>query len=345
MDKPIALITGIAGQDGSYLAELLLGKGYEVHGLIRPNSNQHLRENISHIQHHLQLHEGDLDDGPALTQLLLHVKPHEVYNLAAQSHVQTSFRLPEYTADTNCLGALRILDAVNLLNGMGHPVRFYQAGSSEMFGEVPHSPQNEQTPFRPRNPYGVSKVFAYWMTVNYRHTYALHASNGILFNHESPRRGGQFVTRKITSQTARVLAGLQPTVQLGNLEARRDWGHSRDYVEGMWLMLQQPEPGDYVLASGVSTTVRELCEKVAHWHGVSLDWCGAGFEEKGLDSRTGKVIFESVPELYRPCDDDQLVGDPSLAREKLGWKPQTSFDELVGEMCRQDAELLKTQAH
>lgn len=336
----VALITGIAGQDGSYLAELLLAKGYQVHGAVRSNTRSAGRTNIAHLGHALVLHEADLQDSAALTRLLLKIKPNEVYNLAAQSHVDTSFAMPEYTCDTNGMGALRLLEAVKLLDELGHPVRYYQAGTSEMFGEVTESPQNERTRFAPRSPYAVSKAFAHWMTVNFRQSYRLHASNGILFNHESPRRGTTFVTRKITLETARVMAGLQPTVRLGNLDACRDWGHSRDYVEGMWLMLQQPEPGDYVLATGSSISVREFCEKVAAWYDVPLEWDSVGGYERGRNAVSGQILYESVPEFFRPCEVERLRGDAGLAREKLGWKAQTGIDELIREMCSYDRDLV-----
>jgi GDPmannose 4,6-dehydratase len=339
----VALITGISGQDGSYLAELLLHKGYQVHGIIRRNSQQMVSENIHHIQHLVHLHEGDLQDSMCLTNLIMQIKPHEVYNLAAQSHVHTSFHVPEYTCDTNSLGVLRMLEAVKLLHDTGHPVRFYQAGTSEMFGAVSESPQTEQTPFRPQSPYGVSKLFAHWITINYRHSYHMHVSNGILFNHESARRGEQFVTRKITLHTARVRAGMQPTVKLGNLDAQRDWGHSRDFVEGMWLMLQQPDPGDYVLATGISHTVRTFCEKVAAWHQIPITWRMQGGTEQGVHAHTGKVIYESVSEFYRPSEVHTLLGDATWAREKLGWRPTTTLDDLVEEMCAHDWKSISEQ--
>jgi GDPmannose 4,6-dehydratase len=339
----VALITGISGQDGSYLAELLLHKGYQVHGIIRRNSQQMVSENISNIRHLLHLHQGDLQDSMCLTNLIMQIKPHEVYNLAAQSHVHTSFHVPEYTCDTNSLGVLRMLEAVKLLHETGHPVKFYQAGTSEMFGAVSESPQTEQTPFRPQSPYGVSKLFAHWITINYRHSYGLHASNGILFNHESPRRGEQFVTRKITLHTARVVAGLQATVKLGNLDAERDWGHSRDFVEGMWRMLQQPEPGDYVLATGVHHTVRSFCEKAAAWHQIPITWCMQDGQEQGVHAHTGQVIYESVKEFYRPREVHTLLGDATCARDKLGWRPTTTLDDLVEEMCAHDWKLISEQ--
>lgn len=339
----VALITGISGQDGSYLAELLLQKGYQVHGIIRRNSQQMVSENIHHIKHLVHLHEGDLHDGMCLTNLIMQIRPHEVYNLAAQSHVHTSFNVPEYTCDTNSLGVLRMLEAVKLLHDTGHPVRFYQAGTSEMFGAVTQSPQNEQTVFRPQSPYGVSKLFAHWITINYRQSYHMHASNGILFNHESERRGEQFVTRKITLHTARVRAGLQSTVKLGNLDAVRDWGHSRDFVKGMWCMLQQPEPGDYVLATGISHTVREFCEKVAAWHHMPIKWQMQDGAEQGVHAQTGQVIYQTVSEFYRPSEVHTLLGDATHAYNTLGWRPETHLDELVHEMCTHDWKLISEQ--
>ena len=338
-----ALITGISGQDGSFLAELLLNKGYQVHGIIRRNSHQRVSDNIQHIQSQLHLHEGDLQDSMCLTNLMLQIRPHEVYNLAAQSHVHTSFHVPEYTCDTNSLGVLRMLEAVRMLHDTGHPVRFYQAGTSEMFGAVSESPQTERTIFQPQSPYGVSKLFAHWITINYRQSYHLHASNGILFNHESYRRGEQFVTRKITLHTARVMAGLQTSVKLGNLDAQRDWGHSKDFVKGMWCMLQQPEPGDYVLATGTSHTVRTFCEKVAAWHHIPLVWQTTNGTEQGVHAHTGQVIYESVSEFYRPCEVHTLQGDASLARHKLGWQPESSLDDLINEMCTHDQSCVQSE--
>lgn len=338
-----ALITGISGQDGSYLAELLLQKGYQVHGIVRRNSQHMVSNNIQHIHDQLHLHEGDLQDGMCLMNLMRQIKPHEVYNLAAQSHVHTSFHVPEYTCDTNSLGVLRMLEAVKMLHESGHDVRFYQAGTSEMFGAVSETPQNEHTLFRPQSPYGVSKLFAHWITINYRQSYHMHVSNGILFNHESARRGEQFVTRKITLHTARVLAGLQPTVQLGNLDAKRDWGHSRDFVKGMWCMLQQPEPGDYVLATGTCHTVRSFCEKVAAWHNIPLMWTTQSGTEQGVHAQTGQVIYECVSEFYRPSEVHILQGDATLAKHTLGWQPETSLDELINEMCTHDWTCVQAQ--
>jgi GDPmannose 4,6-dehydratase len=343
MHMKVALITGITGQDGSYLAELLLAKGYQVHGIHRRNSNSTISTNISHIRNQVHLHEGDMQDGMALANLIMHIKPHEVYNLAAQSHVHTSFQLPEYTCDTNSLGVLRLLEAVRLLHETRHPVRFYQAGTSEMFGKVAHTPQTEHTPFYPRSPYGVSKVFSHFMCVNYRESYHMHVNNGILFNHESVRRGEQFVTRKITLQTARWRLGVQPTVKLGNLDAERDWGHARDFVRGMWLIMQQHEPDDYVLATGMCHSVKHFCERVAAWHDIKLIWQGDNQDQKGVDMNTGRTLFECVPEFYRPSEVDVLQGDAHKARIKLGWQPEHTLDDLINEMCAHDWALAKKE--
>lgn len=335
----VVLITGITGQDGSYLAELLLSKGYQVHGVVRRHSQGAPYAHIEHIQHQLHLHMGDLSDGCGLSNLIRHIQPQEVYNLAAQSHVHVSFQMPEYTCDTNSLGVLRMLEAVRQQHERGHDIRFYQAGTSEMFGQVCETPQTELTPFRPRSPYGVSKVFAHHMTVNYRESYHMHASNGILFNHESVRRGVQFVTRKITYETARVVRGLQPTVKLGNMQSLRDWGHAQDFVRGMWCMLQQPEPDDYVLATGMCHSVQAFCEKVAAWYNIPLAWTGEHERQKGIHVGTGQVIYESVKEFYRPADVDVLQGAALKAGNKLDWQPQITFDQMVEEMCAHDWQL------
>jgi GDPmannose 4,6-dehydratase len=330
-----ALITGITGQDGSYLAELLLSKGYEVHGLVRRNSSWDVLPNIQHFREDVTLHYSDLTDGTNLRNIMLKLQPDEVYNLAAQSHVHVSFEVPQFTAETNAVGVLNILEAVRALNEI-KPVRFYQASTSEMFGKVQQVPQTENTPFYPRSPYGVAKLYGYWIVVNYRESYNLFACNGILFNHESPRRGETFVTRKITLGTARVLTGYQNSVKLGNLDALRDWGHAQDFVEGMWLMLQQNTPEDYVLATGEQKSVRYFCERVAKWHGIDLEWKGEGKNEKGCDSKTGRVIYEVSEELYRPAEVNTLLGDSTKARTLLQWKPRHSLDDLIADMCDSD---------
>lgn len=340
-----ALITGISGQDGSYLAELLLSKGYEVHGVVRRKSQENFYPNISHIQDRLHLHYGDMVDSSSLTNTVLSIKPNEVYNLAAQSHVHASFQVPEYTVDTNGLGVLKLLESVKVLHQQNHPIRFYQAGTSEMFGQVLETPQRETTPFRPRSPYGASKVMAHWLTVNYRESYGLYASNGILFNHESPRRGQNFVTRKITYQISKILHGQQTVVKLGNLDSHRDWGHAKDYVMGMYLMMQQPAPNDFVLATGQTHTVREFCQKVCNYFDINLYWTGTGVDEKGIDLKTNKVIFECDPQLYRPAEVAFLLGDASLARNQLGWKLSYDIDKLVGEMCENDFANVEKEKH
>lgn len=339
-----ALITGITGQDGSYLAELLLEKGYEVHGTIRRASTFNT-DRINHLyldphvkDNRLFLHYSDLSDSSNLNRLLEKIQPDEIYNLAAQSHVRVSFDIPEYTGDITALGALRILDAIR---ETGIKTKFYQASSSEMYGLVQEVPQKETTPFYPRSPYGVAKVYAYWITKNYRESYGLHASNGILFNHESPRRGETFVTRKITRGLARVKAGLDKCLYLGNLDAKRDWGYAKDYVEGMWRMLQQDEPGDYVLATNETHTVREFVELAARELGFDLEWQGAGVEEIGVDKNTGNVIVRIDPKYFRPAEVDLLIGDFTLAKEKLDWEPQTKFQDLVKLMVDADRETLK----
>lgn len=331
-----ALITGITGQDGSYLADLLLSKGYEVHGLVRRNSNFEVIPNIQHIRNQITLHYSDLTDGANLRNIMLRVRPDEVYNLAAQSHVHVSFEVPEFTAEANAVGVLHMVEAVRTLHETRHPVRFYQASTSEMFGKVQEVPQKETTPFYPRSPYGVAKLYGYWITVNYRESYGIHASNGILFNHESPRRGETFVTRKITKGFARVIKGQQATVQLGNLDALRDWGHAADFVEGMWLMLQQDEPSDYVLSTGVQHSVREFCELTAAEYGINIRWQGTGTEEKGVDSATGQVYFEVNPDFYRPAEVNTLLGDSTKARNCLGWVPRYDLKALVHDMCEAD---------
>lgn len=331
-----ALITGITGQDGSYLAELLLEKGYEVHGLVRRNSNFEIIPNIHHIRSKITLHYGDLTDGSNLRNLMLKVRPDEVYNLAAQSHVHVSFDVPEFTAETNAVGVLNMLEAVRALHAE-QPVRFYQASTSEMFGKVQETPQKETTPFYPRSPYGVAKLYGYWITINYRESYGLHASNGILFNHESPRRGETFVTRKITKGIAQILAGKQKEpIQLGNLDAVRDWGHAKDFVEGMWLMLQQDQPGDYVLATGVGYTVRDFVNMALLANNTTFAWFGSGVNERAIDLITGKVYVEVNEKLYRPAEVNTLCGDPSKAYETLGWNPKYNIESLVQDMVAHD---------
>lgn len=336
-----ALITGITGQDGSYLAEFLLDKGYEVHGIIRRASTfntgriEHLYEDPHKNGVSFFLHYGDLTDSSALRNILFEIEPDEVYNLGAQSHVKVSFELPEYTADVDAVGVVKLLDAVKELNKQ-KPVRFYQASSSEMFGKVRETPQTEKTPFYPRSPYGCAKVFAYWITVNYRESYGMFACNGILFNHESPRRGETFVTRKITRGLARIKAGLDDKLYLGNLDAKRDWGHAKDYVEAQWLMLQRGKPEDFVISTGENHSVREFCEKSALFFGFDLDWQSEGVQEKGVDKKTGKTIIEIDPRYFRPAEVEELIGDCTKAREELGWTPKYSFDDLVREMCEYD---------
>ena len=326
----VALITGITGQDGSYLAELLLETGYEVHGIVRRASliNTH---RIDHIYDRLKLHYGDLTDSTNLVRVIQQVQPDEIYNLGAQSHVKVSFEMPEYTGQTDALGTLRVLEAVRLL-GMEDKVRIYQASTSEMFGKVQEIPQSETTPFYPRSPYGCAKVYGYWIVKNYRESYGLHASSGILFNHESPRRGETFVTRKITRGLSRISVGEQDVLSLGNLNARRDWGHAKDFVEAMWLMLQQDEPDDYVISTGEQRSVREFVEVAAPYFGLNIVWQGEGLEERGVDRRTGKTIIDVNPKYFRPAEVESLLGDSTKAREKLGWEPKISFEELVEDM-------------
>jgi GDPmannose 4,6-dehydratase len=334
-----ALITGITGQDGSYLAELLLEKGYEVHGLIRRSSSfntgriEHLYQDPHLNNVRLFLHYGDLSDASNISRLLDKMKPDEIYHLGAQSHVKVSFDMPEYTADVSGIGTLRILDAIR---DSEIKTKFYQASSSEMFGKALEIPQTEKTPFYPRSPYGCAKVFAYWITKNYRESYNLFACNGILFNHESPRRGETFVTRKITRGLARIKLGLEEKLYLGNLDAKRDWGYAKDFVEGMWLMLQQTEPDDYLLATNETHSVREFVEETAKNLGINLIWQGLGAEEKGIDQDTGKVIIEIDPRYFRPAEVDLLIGDYYKAKDKLGWEPKVKFKELVKIMAEAD---------
>jgi GDPmannose 4,6-dehydratase len=336
-----ALITGITGQDGAYLAEFLLGKDYMVHGIKRRTSLfntdriDHLYKDPHESDIRFKLHYGDLTDATNLIRIIQEVQPDEIYNLAAQSHVMVSFETPEYTANSDALGTLRLLEAIRIL-GLSKKTRFYQASTSELYGKVKEVPQNESTPFYPRSPYGVAKLYSYWIVVNYRESYDFFACNGILFNHESPVRGETFVTRKITRAVARIKLGLQEKLYLGNLNAKRDWGHARDYVEAQWLILQQNEPEDFVIASGEQHSVREFVEAAFHEVGIVIDWKGEGSDEKGYDSGSGKVLVEIDRRYFRPAEVDTLLGDPSKARRKLGWAPKVSFKELVTEMIRED---------
>jgi GDPmannose 4,6-dehydratase len=342
-----ALVTGITGQDGSYLAELLLQKGYEVHGIVRRSSsfNTSRLDSIYQDPHEqnrrLILHYGDLNDASSLNRILRVVDPDEIYNLGAQSHVRVSFDTPEYTGEVTGLGCTRLLEAIRELKIRP---RIYQASSSEMFGRVLETPQTEKTPFYPRSPYGVAKVYAFWITVNYREAYDLFAVNGILFNHESPRRGETFVSRKITRAVARIAAGTQERLYLGNLEARRDWGYAKDYVDAMWRMLQHDVPNDYVIATGDTRTVREFCERAFSEVGIDLDWRGEGLEERGVDRESGRVVVEIDPRYLRPTEVDLLVGDASKARQDLGWTPTTRFEELVRLMVQSDVKLAESEA-
>lgn len=341
-----ALITGVTGQDGAYLAEFLLGKGYEVHGIKRRASSFNT-ERIDHLyvdpherDVHMRLHYGDLTDATNLIRIIQQVQPQEIYNLAAQSHVAVSFETPEYTANADALGTLRILEAIRIL-GLEKSTRFYQASTSEMFGKAQEVPQRETTPFHPRSPYGAAKAYAHWMTVNYREAYGMFACSGILFNHESPIRGETFVTRKITRALARIHEGLQAVVYLGNLDALRDWGHARDYVQAQWLMLQQPQPEDFVIASGHQHSVREFASCAAAELGIGIDWQGEGLAEQGIDTQTGRVLVKVDPRYFRPTEVDALLGDATKARTRLGWKPQVSFEALVKEMVAGDLEIAR----
>jgi GDPmannose 4,6-dehydratase len=343
-----ALITGVTGQDGAYLAELLLGKGYEVHGIKRRASSfntkriDHLYKDPHEAGVRFFLHHGDVTDSSSLIRIMQQTQPDEVYNLAAQSHVAVSFEQPEYTADTNALGTLRLLEAIRIL-GMQDRTRFYQASSSEMYGMVQQTPQRETTPFYPRSPYAAAKLYAYWITVNYREAHGIHASNGILFNHESPVRGENFVTRKITRGLARIKLGLQSCLYLGNLDARRDWGHARDYVVAQWLILQQDQPGDYVVASGVQHSVRDFVTAVAREMELPLTWSGAGLDEQAVDA-DGRVVVAVDPRYFRPAEVDTLLGDAGKARRELGWEPTIGFDELVREMAEADLRAAQRDA-
>jgi GDPmannose 4,6-dehydratase len=349
MAKRVALITGVTGQDGAYLAEFLLAKGYVVHGLKRRSSSfntgrvNHLYQDPHERPLRFTMHYGDLTDATNLIRLVQETQPDEIYNLAAQSHVQVSFETPEYTANADGLGTLRLLEALRILK-MERRVRFYQASTSELYGKVQQVPQSETTPFYPRSPYAAAKLYAYWITVNYREAYSMHASNGILFNHEAPTRGETFVTRKITRAVAAIKLGLQQKLYLGSLDARRDWGHARDYVEGMWLILQQPDPDDYVLATGETRSVREFVEKAFSLVGMEIIWRGSGVDEKGIDAKSGRTLVEVDPRYFRPTEVDLLVGDPAKARKKLGWHHNVSFEALVAEMVHADLDSVRQEA-
>ena len=340
-NQRVALITGATGQDGAYLAELLLQKGYVVHGVKRRSSSfntervDHLYQDPHDQDRRFHLHYGDLTDSTNLIRIVQEVQPDEIYNLGAQSHVQVSFDTPEYTANVDAVGVLRLLEAIRI-QGLQDKTRFYQASTSELFGKVQEVPQKETTPFYPRSPYGVAKLYAYWITVNYRESYGMYACNGILFNHESPIRGETFVTRKITMAAARIALGMQDKLYLGNMDAKRDWGHAKDYVEGMWLMLQQDEPRDYVLATGRMITVRDFCQHAFRAAGIELAFEGTGPDEVGRNAMTGDILIEVDPRYYRPAEVEQLLGDPSKAHNELGWKPSYSLEQMVVEMVESD---------
>ena len=339
--RKVALITGVTGQDGAYLSELLLSDGYVVHGVKRRSSSfntgrvEHLYQDPHEAHPRFILHYGDMTDSTNLIRIVQHVQPDEIYNLAAQSHVQVSFETAEYTANADAVGALRLLEAIRIL-GLEKKTRFYQASTSELYGKVQEVPQSETTPFYPRSPYAAAKLYAYWIVVNYREAYGMHASNGILFNHESPLRGETFVTRKITRAVAGIKLGFQEKLYLGNLAAKRDWGHAREYVHGMWLMLQQDEPDDYVLATGVATTVRDFVTHAFAETGSTIEWRGEGVSETGVCAETGRVLVEVDPRYFRPTEVDLLIGDPTKAHTKLGWRHQTSWSDLCAEMVRED---------
>lgn len=346
----VAFITGTTGQDGAYLSELLLGKGYTVHGLKRRSSSfntgriEHLYQDPHEKNQKFVLHYGDMTDSTNLIRIIQQIAPDEVYNLAAQSHVQVSFETPEYTANSDALGTLRLLEAIRLLN-LTEKTRFYQASTSELYGKVQEIPQKETTPFYPRSPYAAAKLYAYWIVVNYREAYGMHASNGILFNHESPIRGETFVTRKITRAVSAIHHGFQDKLYLGNLDSRRDWGHAREYVRGMYLMLQQNEADDYVLATGEMHSVREFVERAFAEIDIEIGWVGTGIEEKGVNRKTGQVLVQVDPRYFRPTEVEQLLGDPSKAHAQLGWKHETSFDALVREMVREDIIAVVQEKH
>ncbi|OQX94369.1 MAG: GDP-mannose 4,6-dehydratase [Rickettsiaceae bacterium 4572_127] len=342
----VAFITGITGQDGAYLLRFLLDKGYIVHGVVRRASTintvriDEIYDNLEIRDKRFFLHYGDMSDSANLARLMNEIKPDEVYNLAAQSHVQVSFELPEYTANVDGIGTLRLLEAIRI-SGLSKTTRFYQASTSELYGKVQETPQSETTPFYPRSPYAVAKMYSYWIVVNYREAYGIHASNGILFNHESPMRGETFVTRKITRAVAAITKGKQEKLSLGNLDAKRDWGHAKDYVKGMWAMLQAEKPDDFVLATGETHKVREFVEKAFAHVDIQIRWEGEGVDEKGFDSKTGKLLVDVNPTYFRPTEVDLLLGNPKKAFEKLGWKHETPFEELVKEMVQSDLEALK----
>ncbi len=347
--RKVALITGITGQDGSYLAELLLAKGYEVHGIKRRSSSFNTGR-VDHLYHDrhvpgasFKLHYGDLTDATNLIRVLSQVQPSEIYNLGAQSHVAVSFETPEYTANSDALGTLRLLEAMRIL-GMEKTARFYQASTSELYGKVQAVPQDENTPFYPRSPYAAAKLYAYWIVVNYREAYGLHASNGVLFNHESPRRGETFVTRKITRAVAAIHFGQQEALWLGNLDARRDWGHARDYVEGMWRIVQHDTPDDYVLATGETQTVRHFCDLAFAEVGMTLEWRGSGVDEVGIDTATGRAVVRVDPSYFRPTEVDLLIGNPAKAKRVLGWSHTVKLPELAAEMVAADVAELKANA-
>lgn len=348
MDRKVAFITGVTGQDGGYLAEFLLKKGYEVHGLKRRSSSfntqrvDHLYRDPHEPDVKFFMHYGDMTDSTNLIRLIQQIKPSEIYNLAAQSHVQVSFETPEYTANADALGTLRLLEAIRIL-GMEKTVRFYQASTSELFGKVNEVPQNEQTPFYPRSPYAAAKVYAYWMTINYREAYGMYATNGILFNHEGPTRGETFVTRKITRAVAAIDQGLQDCIYLGNLDAKRDWGHARDYVDGMWRILQQPKPDDFVLATGETHSVREFVEEAFRAIGREINWQGNGVDEIAVDVNNGDVLVKIDERYFRPTEVELLLGDPSKAKEVLGWTATTLFHELVKEMVAEDQKAVRNE--
>jgi GDPmannose 4,6-dehydratase len=346
----VALVTGVTGQDGAYLSELLLSKGYVVHGIKRRSSSfnsariDHMYQDPHVPGAHFQIHYGDMTDSTNLIRIIQSVQPDEIYNLAAQSHVQVSFETPEYTANADATGALRILEAIRILD-LTKKTRFYQASTSELFGKVQEVPQSETTPFYPRSPYGVAKLYAYWITVNYREAYGMHASNGILFNHESPIRGETFVTRKITRAVAAIHLRVQKTLYIGNLDAKRDWGHARDYVEGMWRIVQQPEADDYVLATGEAHSVREFVELAFSRVGRTIEWSGKGVDEIGIDTATGETLVKIDSRYFRPTEVDMLLGDPSKAHRVLGWQHKVSFTELVAEMMESDLKVVARESH
>ena len=348
--KKVALITGITGQDGAYLAELLLKKDYLVHGIKRRSSSfntariDHLYQDPHIDKRNFILHHGDLTDSTNMIRIIQEVQPDEIYNLAAQSHVMVSFETPEYTANADALGTLRILEAIRLL-GLSDKTRFYQASTSELYGMAQEVPQNEKTPFYPRSPYGVAKLYAYWITINYREAYNIFASNGILFNHESPIRGETFVTRKITRAAARISQGVQARLYLGNLDSKRDWGHANDYIEGMWRILQNAKPEDFVLATGISTSIRDFTTQAFSEAGISLEWSGSGVDEVGKNSQTGKLLVSVDPTYFRPTEVDLLVGDATKAKEKLGWSPTCDLKQLISEMISSDLEEARKERH